>query len=76
MGVIRGSEQTLETEAGYLDRVAYERLSARSQPTFARQREQIYQLFEAYLKRKRELRTDDPADRFVFAPFLSLFFTC
>lgn len=73
MGVIRGSEQTLDTEAGYLDQKAYKELSTRTQSTFPRQREQIYRLFEAYLKRKRELRADDPADRFASSLFSAFF---
>lgn len=65
MGVIRGSELTLDTQTGYLDQKTYESLPYRTQSSFARQKaDRIYALFEAYLRRKRELNTDDLADRY------------
>ncbi|KAI0762352.1 hypothetical protein C8Q74DRAFT_1336826 [Fomes fomentarius] len=63
MGVIKGSEQALEKPQGYLDKEGYCNLSARTQATFASQRESIYRLFQAYLKRKRERGDWDAADR-------------
>ncbi|EMD41416.1 hypothetical protein CERSUDRAFT_89982 [Gelatoporia subvermispora B] len=63
MGVIKGSENTLSTANGYLEKEAYSSLSHRTQGTFATQREVIYKLFQAYLKRKRERGEYDAADR-------------
>jgi hypothetical protein len=63
LGVIKGSEHTLKREEGYLDRAAYLELSHRSNSTFASQREVVWKLFEAYLKRKRSLGHRDAADR-------------
>ncbi|KAI0369978.1 hypothetical protein BV20DRAFT_945276 [Pilatotrama ljubarskyi] len=63
MGVIKGSEQSLSHPEGYLDRDAYYKLSHRTQATFASQRENIYRLFQAYLKRKKERGDYDAADR-------------
>jgi hypothetical protein len=67
MGVIKGSEMTLGTPNGYLDRQAYMKLSHRTNPTFANSRDRIYSLFELYLARKRETAAYDVADRFVSA---------
>ncbi|KAI0716097.1 hypothetical protein C8T65DRAFT_606293 [Cerioporus squamosus] len=63
MGVIKGSELALERPEGYLDRDTYYGLSHRTQGTFANQREGIYKLFNAYLKRKKERGDYDAADR-------------
>ncbi|GBE78672.1 predicted protein [Sparassis crispa] len=63
MGVIKGSEQTLIGTAGFLEKDAYCGLSHRTQATFANQRDLIYKLFQAYLKRKRERGDYDAADR-------------
>ena len=49
MGVIKGSEQALEKEEGYLDKNTYLNLSSRTKSTFASQRDTIYRLFKAYL---------------------------
>jgi hypothetical protein len=46
-----------------VDRETYQRLSLRTQATFASRRGVVYDLFQAYVKRKRELRTYDVADR-------------
>lgn len=62
-GVIRGSEQSLRSETGFLDKVGYLAVSHRQQGTFASRREAVYALFEAYLKKKREMRHWDAADR-------------
>ena len=67
MGVIRGSEQTLNTINGYLDRVAYQNFSHRLQATFASQRDNIYSLFLSYLKHKQGRGDYDAADRFLFS---------
>lgn len=42
---------------------SYCKLSHRTQATFASQRENIYRLFQAYLKKKKERRDYDAADR-------------
>ncbi|KAI0656844.1 hypothetical protein C8Q70DRAFT_1158814, partial [Cubamyces menziesii] len=63
MGVIKGSEEALAHPEGYLDMESYCKLSHRTQATFASQRENIYRLFQAYLKKKKERRDYDAADR-------------
>jgi hypothetical protein len=72
MGVIKGSEQTLDLPNGFLDRDTYDGLSHRSQATFSTQRDHIYSLFLAYLKRKKSRGDYDAADRFVFLPLFCL----
>lgn len=68
-GVIKGSETTLDSENHFLDYDTYSNLSERTQATFARKRNEIYSLFEIYVKKKRERREYDAADR--YAPKLS-----
>ncbi|KAH9172885.1 hypothetical protein EDB89DRAFT_1962863 [Lactarius sanguifluus] len=63
MGVIKGSEMTLDSETHFLDYETYVNLSARTQATFASRRNEIYVLFETYLKMKRDRREYDAADR-------------
>ncbi|KAI9453660.1 hypothetical protein BJY52DRAFT_1288007 [Lactarius psammicola] len=63
MGVIKGSEMTLDSETHFLDYETYLNLSARTQATFASRRKEIYLLFETYLKMKRDRREYDAADR-------------
>jgi tetratricopeptide (TPR) repeat protein len=63
MGVIKGSEMTLDSETHFLDYDTYVNLSARTQSTFASRRKEIYTLFESYLKMKRNRREYDAADR-------------
>ncbi|KAH9919767.1 uncharacterized protein BXZ73DRAFT_104875 [Epithele typhae] len=63
MGVIKGSELALDKPDGYLDEDTYLKLSHRTQGTFANQRECIYRLFAAYVKRKKERGDYDAADR-------------
>ena len=63
MGVIKGSEDALKSQCGYLDRLTYESLSHRSQSTFSHQRTIVYSLFEAYTKRKKMAGHSDSADR-------------
>jgi hypothetical protein len=65
-GTIKGSEQTLEHDEGYLDQKTYCALSHRANSTFATQRDTVYNLFLSYTKRKRELGDVDAADRLVF----------
>ncbi|TFY54263.1 hypothetical protein EVJ58_g8968 [Rhodofomes roseus] len=65
MGVIKGSEQSLTSEHGFLDRDSYLNLSYRTQATFANQRDVVYDLFLAYLKQKRIRGEWDAADRYV-----------
>jgi hypothetical protein len=69
LGVIKGSETTLNSENNFLDYDTYSNLSERTQATFARKRNEIYSLFETYIKKKRERREYDAADR--YAPKLS-----
>ncbi|RXW11436.1 hypothetical protein EST38_g14419, partial [Candolleomyces aberdarensis] len=61
--VIKGSEQSLSHDTRYLDLFAYTNLSHRTQHLFAKQRDRIYLLFEAYMKRKRQRGESDTADR-------------
>ena len=63
MGVIKGSEQALDSAERCLDRLSYEGLSHRSQSTFAGQRSEIYSIFKSFLKEKRERNHYDSADR-------------
>ncbi|KAG6919462.1 hypothetical protein DXG01_005721 [Tephrocybe rancida] len=62
-GIIKGSEGTIASECGYLERKVYEELSERAQSTFATQRGIIYSIFEAYQARKRQRGDYDAADR-------------
>lgn len=63
LGVISGSEGSLVSNDGYMNRNAYEQLSHRTQATFASQRRRVYELFQAYVGRKRTLEGYDVADR-------------
>ncbi|KAI9436974.1 hypothetical protein H4582DRAFT_1853973 [Lactarius indigo] len=63
IGVIKGSEMTLDSETHFLDYETYLNLSSRTQATFASKRKEIYALFETYLKMKRDRREYDAADR-------------
>ncbi|KAH9971205.1 hypothetical protein BGW80DRAFT_1322645 [Lactifluus volemus] len=63
MGVIKGSEMTLDSESHFLDYETYLNLSSRTQATFACKRKEIYALFEAYLRMKCDRREYDAADR-------------
>ena len=65
LGVIKGSETTLNSENHFLDYDTYSNLSARTQATFASKRNEIYSLFEIYTKKKRERREYDAADRYM-----------
>jgi hypothetical protein len=69
LGVIKGSEITLNSENHFLDYDTYSNLSSRTQATFASKRHEIYSLFEIYMKKKRDRREYDAADR--YAPRLS-----
>lgn len=62
MGVIKGSECAIKKDR-CLDRDSYKSLSVRCQSTFAHRRDDIYELFEAYTKRKLAERSYDAADR-------------
>ena len=74
LGVIKGSEISLQSEEGFMDREAYVNLSTRQQGTFAGRREIVYTLFEAYTKRRRERREWDAADRYICLPGLPCLF--
>jgi len=63
MGVIKGSEDTVGTKHGCLDRKAYKSLSVRSQAYLSHKRDVIYDLFMAYSKLKRQRQDYDTADR-------------
>ena len=63
LGVISGSEASLDTPNRCMDRESYQKLSNRAQATFTSRRSVIYDLFQAYVKQKRESRTYDVADR-------------
>jgi len=63
VGVIEGSENTVGTRHGCLDRASYKSLSVRSQGTFSHMRDDIYDLFMAYAEWKRERSDYDAADR-------------
>ena len=63
--IIKGSEQTLTSTTGYLDSATYFDLSHRTAGTFASHREEIYRLFEAYLRLKKEYGGTDAPDRYV-----------
>jgi len=67
MGVIKGSESTISQDPHHLSRDQYVNMSVRSYGTFAAHREEIYELFLAYVKRKVELRDYDAADRCVLS---------
>ena len=69
MGVIKGSEDTIEAKHRCLDRISYKLLSARSHGTFPHRRDDIYDLFVAYTKLKRQRQDYDAADRcYIFPP--------
>jgi len=63
MGVIKGSEKSLDFSEGFIDRQTYIESTPGSQMTFYDRREQIYSLFEAYTKLKRQNGDQDIADR-------------
>ncbi|KAH6917673.1 hypothetical protein BKA70DRAFT_1178689 [Coprinopsis sp. MPI-PUGE-AT-0042] len=63
IGVIEGSEAALSQPNRYLDQSAYEGLSHRTQHIFAKNRDVVYSLFLAFLKRKRLNGDQDVADR-------------
>ncbi|TBU21885.1 hypothetical protein BD311DRAFT_811916 [Dichomitus squalens] len=65
MGVIKGSELALERPEGHLSKDMYHGLSHRTQGTFANQRETVYKLYEAYLKKKKARGDYDAADSYV-----------
>ncbi|KAG0703072.1 hypothetical protein DFH29DRAFT_804090 [Suillus ampliporus] len=58
-----GSEQTLSCPDGVLDRSTYLHLSRRSNPIFANQRNNLYDIFEIYKKFKKQKYHFDVADR-------------
>ena len=63
MGVIKGSEDAIGTKRRCLDREPYKSLSDRGQATFSHKRDEIYELFMAYTKLKRQRQDYDAADR-------------
>ncbi|KAL5534681.1 hypothetical protein ACEPAG_1145 [Sanghuangporus baumii] len=63
IGIIKGSQESLQAPDGYLSRETYLDLSKRTRSTFANDRDRIYRLFEKYLALKRQYRDYDIADR-------------
>ncbi|KAL5495715.1 hypothetical protein ACEPAI_1179 [Sanghuangporus weigelae] len=63
IGIIKGSQESLEAPDGYLNRETYLDLSKRTRSTFANDRDRIYRLFEKYLVLKRQYWDYDIADR-------------
>ncbi|THU96851.1 hypothetical protein K435DRAFT_754482 [Dendrothele bispora CBS 962.96] len=63
IGVIKGSEETLNSDVHYLGPSEYLNISARNQSTFAEDRGNLYALFKAYLKMKKTYGDTDGADR-------------
>jgi len=64
--VIKGSEETLNSNAHYLTSSEYRNMSARNQSTFAENRDNLYALFRAYLGMKKMRSEVDGADRQVY----------
>jgi hypothetical protein len=64
-----GSEETIGSSQGYLDRTTYENLSQRGQYTFASQRKILYTIFEVYLAQKTQYCDFDVADRYIEVVF-------
>ncbi|GAB1522834.1 hypothetical protein RhiTH_005958 [Rhizoctonia solani] len=62
LGIIEGSEAALSSKYGALSRDEYVNLSHKKS-SFASQRGHVYDLYEAYRKRKRQLRGYDSAER-------------
>ncbi|CAE6459263.1 unnamed protein product, partial [Rhizoctonia solani] len=62
LGIIEGSEAALLSESGTLSRDEYTSLSHKKS-SFASQRGRVYDLYEAYRKRKRQLGGYDAAER-------------
>lgn len=63
LGVILGSEETIETEKGHLSRNSYENISHRIQPAFAEHRALLYDTFLSYLAVKERLDDFDASER-------------
>lgn len=61
LGVIKGSEKAIGTPQRCLDRDTY--LSSGRQGMFSHRKEDVYELFIAYTKRKRQHQEYDAADR-------------
>jgi len=70
-GVIQGSEESLSHEHRHLDKATYEKLSHRTQHTFANRRNVVYSIFTTYLKHKKSSNEYDAADRYVYPTCLS-----
>ncbi|KAH7337987.1 hypothetical protein B0J17DRAFT_706450 [Rhizoctonia solani] len=62
LGIIEGSEAALSSKLGALTRDEYSSLSHKKS-SFASQRGRVYDLYEAYRKRKRQLGGYDAAER-------------
>ncbi|KAK0444957.1 uncharacterized protein EV420DRAFT_1721599 [Desarmillaria tabescens] len=63
IGVIKGSEETLSEGKRYLSRTTYLDLSKRQQSTFADRRDEVYEIFESYMHKKKLRGEYDTGDR-------------
>ncbi|TFK22063.1 hypothetical protein FA15DRAFT_623047 [Coprinopsis marcescibilis] len=63
LGVMEGSELSLSQEDRRLDQDTYSNLSHRTQHVFAKQRDTVFAIFQAYIKLKRLNEEYDNADR-------------
>ncbi|KAF5377111.1 hypothetical protein D9757_008780 [Collybiopsis confluens] len=63
IGVIKGSEETLQGPTSYLERSVYHNLSTRSHSTFANSRADLYDLFNVYMTKQKRTGDVDAADR-------------
>ncbi|KAI0089831.1 hypothetical protein BDY19DRAFT_992789 [Irpex rosettiformis] len=63
MGIIKGSEESVDTEKGHIDQETYMNVTRRQLGTFTSQRDVVYWLFEEYTKMKQERAEWDAADR-------------
>lgn len=65
LGVIKGSEDSLRSGRGCVDRETYLSLSGRAQATFVGQRDAVYDCYERYEKKKKQRGDYDAADRYI-----------
>ncbi|KAG7450801.1 uncharacterized protein BT62DRAFT_928080 [Guyanagaster necrorhizus] len=63
IGVIKGSEETLSEAKRHLSKTAYLDLSKRQQSTFADRRDEVYEIFESYMHKKKLRGEYDTGDR-------------
>ncbi len=63
LGIIKGSEESVLSEKGFVDLETYMNVTRRQQGTFTRNRELVYTLFQEYAKMKQDRDEWDAADR-------------